>query len=89
METKSFKLTLDRITTYKICVPCVVDTDLGEFENYPITREGISQNGQMMTLFTCSVDQAGLHSILRLLYSTGHPLISVWCVEFEKDWKIE
>lgn len=77
----SCKLSLDRPATYQIKVPGVLNQ-----RRVNITREisvkiGNDQDGLPITILTVTVDQAGLHGLLRHLYALGLPLISVICVE--------
>ena len=83
MATKSNqKLTLYQPVKYEIKVPGKLD------EQWLDWNEGIRVsiendiNGDPITILTITVDQAGLHGLLRHLYSLGLPLISVLCV----DW---
>jgi hypothetical protein len=77
MNEVKHKLTLDRLATYQIKVPGQLDEsrlDWGEGTKVVI---GCDEDGQPVTSLTATVDQAGLHGLLRRLYSLGLPLISV------------
>jgi hypothetical protein len=75
------KLTLDRPATYQIKVPGHLDESWSEWAGgMTVTVEG-KDDVLPVTIVTVTVDQAGLQGLLRRLYSTGLPLISVNCVE--------
>ena len=73
----SNKLTLDRPATYRIKVPGVLNqrwvNRLGEIS----LMVEIGDDDFPITTLTATVDQAGLHGMLRRLYFLGLPLISV------------
>ena len=71
------KLTLDQPVTYEIKVQGALDEQWLDW-NGEITAiiEG-DRNGSPITTLTITVDQAGLHGLLRYLYSLALPLISV------------
>ena len=77
----SCKLTLDRPVTYQIKVPGVLKQRWEYWGMDVSVTVGNDENGLPITVLTVSVDQAGLHGLLRHLYSLGLPLISVICVE--------
>ena len=73
-------LSLDQQATYEIKVPGVLQRRLTDMnEKILIT---VSNDGNLpVTTLTVTLDQAGLHGLLRRLYSLGLPLISINCVE--------
>ena len=74
------KLTLDQSATYQIKVPGILDESWKDWiEGIKITIE--TGEGLAITTLTAPLDQAGLHGLLRRLYSLGVPLISVICIE--------
>jgi hypothetical protein len=74
-------LTLDRTADYQIKVPGAVDKDWLDWNGgLTITIESDRASAPVSTL-TIQVDQAGLHGLLRHLYTLGLPLISVRWVE--------
>lgn len=81
---KKFKLTLDNQATYQIKVP-------GEITHFQPSHDDLSieiledaDSGIVITIFTCKLDQAGLHGFLKKLYSMGLPLLSVRCIECDQ-----
>ena len=83
MKRDKPKLTLDRPATYQIKVP-------GHLEVWWIDWVGkmtlmVDSDGSPVTTLTGMVDQAGLHGLLRRLYSLGLPLISVNCIEGDSE----
>ena len=74
-------LTLYRPLVYQIKVPGQIDerwADWIEKMTYSIEHDA---DGIPITILVCTVDQAGLHGLLRRLYSLGLPLISVICLD--------
>jgi hypothetical protein len=79
------KLTLDQPATYQIKVPGHLDKSWSEWAGgMAITVEN-GDDGPPITTLTGIVDQAGLQSLLRRLYSLGLPLISVNWIEPVKE----
>jgi len=71
------KLSLDSQVTYQIKVPGDIRGLLSGYDKR-ITLSIEEDNGNPpITILLCLVDQAGLHGLLRRLYSIGLPLISV------------
>ena len=74
---KEQKLTLDRPFTYQIRVPGKID------ERWMNVHKGMAieitsdENGTPTSILTCTLDQAALQGLLRRLYSSGIPIISV------------
>ena len=77
----SCKLSLDRLVTYQIKVPGVLNQRRVNINREVSVEFGNDQDGLPITILTVTVDQAGLHGLLRHLYAFGLPLISVICVE--------
>lgn len=74
-------LTVDHIAYYQIKVPGVIDKDWLDWNGgLTITIERDRAGTPISTLYI-RADQAGLHGLLRHLYSLGMPLISVQWVE--------
>ncbi|MFC1936673.1 hypothetical protein ACFLYP_03295 [Chloroflexota bacterium] len=85
MKGDKSKLTLDRPATYQIKVPGYLDDHWADrFGRITLTVENEGDCLPVTTL-TCTVDQAGLHGLLRRLYFLGLPLISVNCVEGDSE----
>jgi len=83
MDDIKQKVTLDRTATYQIKVPGHLDESwAGWGEGLTVTVE-IDRDRLPVTTLTGTFDQAGLHGLLRRLYSLGLPLISVICLEFK------
>ena len=80
MDQDKQKLSLHQPVCYEITVPGVLDErwlESGGGIKLSIERTG---EDSPITILTGEFDQAALHSLLRLLYSLGLPLISVICV---------
>jgi hypothetical protein len=81
MKEINQKLSLDRPATYQIQVPRMLNQrwlkKIGEIS----IKVGNDDDGLPITTLTVTVDQAGLHGLLRRLYSLGLPLIAVIFVE--------
>jgi hypothetical protein len=77
-------LTLDRIVGYQIKVPGAIDKGWLDWNGgLMITIESDHASAPVSTL-TIQADQAGLHGLLRHLYTLGLPLISVRWVEVDR-----
>ena len=70
------KLTLDRQVNYQIKVPGEINLRWSMFFEGMVIKSGY-ENGNPISLLTCTLDQAALQGLLRRLYSSGIPLISV------------
>ena len=79
----SCKLSLDRLATYQIKVPGVLHQRRVNINREISVEVGNGQDGLPITVLTVTVDQAGLHGLLRHLYALGLPLISVIFVEVD------
>lgn len=77
----SNKYSLDRPATYQIQVPGVIDHRWANMIGEISVKVRDDDDVQPITTLTVTVDQAGLHGLLRRLYSLGLPLISVISVE--------
>ena len=74
------KLTLDSMTAYQIKVPGEIDARWANW--YADMRIDVDyEAGLPVTTLSITTDQAGLHSLLRRLYSFGLPLLSVVSVD--------
>lgn len=74
-------LTLDRTADYQIKVPGAIEKDWLDWNGgLTIIVENDHTGTPISTLVICT-DQAGLHGLLRHIYSLGLPLISVNWVE--------
>jgi hypothetical protein len=79
------KLTLDRPATYQIKVPGYLGKSWSDWVGgmtITVENEG---DGQPVTILSGTVDQAALQGLLRRLYGLGLPLISVHCVEDDRE----
>ncbi|MCK4898852.1 MAG: hypothetical protein KAS38_08740 [Anaerolineales bacterium] len=74
------KLSLDRPATYQIKVPGQLDESWSDWNGGMTITVESKNDGPPITVFTGTVDQATLQSLLRKLYSLGLPLISIICV---------
>ena len=74
------KLTLSQPAAYQITVPGVSTVNWSEWVDGMNVEVKNEEGDLSVTVLTCTVDQAALHSLLRRLYSLGLPLISVICV---------
>ena len=75
------KLSLDRLTTYQITVPGLINKQWTSWHKAITVTVGLDDDGFATTSLIVAVDQAGLQGLLRRLYSLGLPLISVNIVE--------
>ncbi|MBN2501717.1 MAG: hypothetical protein JXB38_13125 [Anaerolineales bacterium] len=81
MQDRIQKLTLDQSAIYQIKVPGCLDESWKDWvEGIKITNE-TGEDLAPITTLTASLDQAGLHGLLRRLYALGMPLISIVCIE--------
>ena len=81
MHDRIRKLTLDQSAVYQIKVPGCLDESWKDWiEGIKITIE-TGEHTPPITTLTAPLDQAGLHGLLRRLYSLGVPLISIVCIE--------
>ena len=74
MSAIKSKLSLDQPATYQIKVPGILDNK--SFDEGTILTE-TGEDGFSVSTLTGNFDQAGLHGLLRRLYSFGLPLISI------------
>jgi hypothetical protein len=75
------KLSLDRLTTYQITVPGLINKQWTSWRKEITVAVGLDDDGLPTTSLIVTVDQAGLQGLLRRLYSFGLPLLSVNIVE--------
>ena len=75
------KLSLDRPATYQIKVPGALNQRWVKMNGEISFMVENDEDGLPITTLNVTIDQAGLHGLLRRLYSLGLPLISVICVE--------
>ena len=75
------KLTLDRPAIYQIIVPGVLKKTWVHVDGEISVIFGQDDDDMPITTLTITVDQAGLHGLMRRLYSLGLPLLSVNIVE--------
>ena len=75
------KLTLAQPATYQIKVPGHLADSWSDWAGGMTIKVESEGDGPPVTTLTDTVDQAGLQSLLRRLYSLGLPLISVNWVE--------
>ena len=76
------KLTLVKPVVYQIKIPGDLIGSSSEWEDRLEIRIDTDATGDAVTVLTGELDQAGLHGLLRRLYSLGLPLISVIFVDF-------
>ena len=81
MKDIKSKPSLDRPATYQIKVPGALNQRWVKMNGEISFMVENDEDGRPITTLTVIVDQAGLHGLLRRLYSLGLPLISVICVE--------
>ena len=74
MEQEGNRLSLDQLLSYRIRVPEKVDLSHAEWAD-ELTI--LYEDDPAATIMIGKLDQAGLHGLLRRLYSLGLPLISV------------
>ena len=71
------KLSLDRLVTYKIRVPGQIDRRWSKVYDGMTIETTNDLDEVSISVLTCTLDQAALQGLLRRLYSSGIPLISV------------
>lgn len=81
MKAAKQNLTLYQAATYQIKVPGHLDENWSEWAGGMVITVENKGDDSPVTALTGAVDQAGLQSLLRRLYSLGLPLISVNRVE--------
>jgi hypothetical protein len=82
MEHDQQMLTLDQPANYQIKVPGALSETWSDWSGKATITVKRDEDGTAVTILACNVDQAGLHGILRWLYSLGLPLISVVCMDY-------
>ena len=78
------KLNLDLLTIYEVKVPGELDPSWSDWYGGITISIELGEAGTSVSTLSGVFDQAGLHSLLRRLYSFGLPLISVICVNFDE-----
>ena len=81
MKDPKRKLTLDQLVTYQIKVPGELRANWLDWGCEMAIAVESHGDATPITALTGTFDQAGLHSLLRRLYSLGIPLISVQYLE--------
>jgi hypothetical protein len=71
------KLSLDRPVVYQIKVPGKIDERWLNVNIGMAIEITSDKNGTPTSSLTCTLDQAALQGLLRRLYSSGIPIISV------------
>jgi len=79
------KLTLDRPAIYQIKVPGQLNERWSHWNEGMVVSVENDNDGHPISSLTCTVDQAALQGLLRRLYSSGLPLISVDCLEVKQS----
>lgn len=82
MEQDRQRLTLDQPVHYQIKVPGALNETWSDWSWKATISVERNEDDTAVTTLNCNVDQAGLHGILRWLYSLGLPLISVVCMDY-------
>ena len=77
MNSTKPRLTLSTPATYRIKIPGNINLNQMDFNDDVMVSTEKSKDGMLITALTGTLDQAGLHGLLRKLYSIGCPLISV------------
>jgi hypothetical protein len=71
------KISLDQPVIYQICVPGILESNWLDWGSELRVTIEQGEVGKTVTTLTGSFDQAGLHGLLRRLYASGLPIISV------------
>jgi len=79
------RLTMDRISRYRITIPGEVPKDWLNYESRMEMEVEIIDGKPFTTTMSGKLDQAALMGLLRRLYNLGLPLISVECVDFNVE----
>ena len=79
------KLTLDRPVAYQIKVPGQLDENWSEWNGTMTATIKRQDERPVITILTGTVDQAALQGVLRQLYALGLPLISVVCLDCDRE----
>jgi len=82
MTGKKKILNLAQLAKYEVKVPGELDPDWSSWYSGLTIAFDIGEEGTSVSTITGIFDQAGLHSLLRRLYSFGLPIISVIWVDF-------
>jgi len=84
MTEKKRKLNLAQLVNYEVKVPGEIDPTWADWHGELTISVEMTKGGISVSTISGVFDQAGLHSLLRRLYSFGLPLISVICVGFKE-----
>ena len=82
MKKGKWKLTIDRPVSYQINVPGELDGNDLDWNGGMTVSVDHTKVGAPITTLSIIVDQAGLHGLLKYIYSLGLPLISVNCIDY-------
>jgi hypothetical protein len=80
MDKVIHNLTLDRLATYQITVPGLLDDRWSDWAEGIVIAVETEADGPPVTILTGTFDQAALQGLLRWLYALGLPLISAICI---------
>lgn len=81
-------LTLGTSATYRITIQGYLDSSWSDDFSGLVISNQVAENGSPFTTLTgWLVDQAALFGVLDGLYGLGFPLLSVECLEFNKQYK--
>jgi hypothetical protein len=83
MNTVRQTPTLDRPAIYQIKVPGRLNETWYDWVGETIVTVEHQIDGPPVTILTGTIDQAGLHGLLRRLYTQGLPLISAVCIDYD------
>ena len=81
MDDSKKRLTLDQPANYEIRVPGEIEARWSEWADRIAVSIECREEDAPVTILTGCLDQAGLHGLLRQIYSLGLPLISVIWME--------
>lgn len=79
------RLSLDRVVTYRIEIPGHLELILAPWADMLTVAFLIGTGGRPFSRLEGKFDQAGLHGLLKRLYSLSVPLISVQWIEEDRE----
>ena len=79
------KLTMDQPVTYQIKVPGQIDERWADIYEGMTIQVTDGEKGSPISSLTCTLDQAALLGLLRRLYASAIPLISINLLISEPD----
>ena len=85
MGSEIKKLTMDQPEIYQIKVPGILSEHWSSWGGSMLLTIDETEEISPITALTGSLDQAALLGLLRQLNSLGVPLISVICIETDKE----